>query len=1060
VTPEESKVGDPSLAARGGEPPATCAQHAGAGAFSSPREEAAPSGGRFQILHPHAKGGLGEVFLAHDRELHREVALKEIRAEHVADEDMRARFLMEAEITGGLEHPGVVPVYGLGQYPDGRPFYAMRFIRGQSLREAIQRFHVRRPSADPSGEQKLLLGRLLRVFVDVCNTVAYAHSRGVLHRDLKPDNVMLGPYGETLVVDWGLAKLVQAEEEAVTEAGHAHVASGSGSLRPAISTPAPTQYGTAVGTLGYMSPEQAAGLVDQLGPASDVFSLGAILYTILTGKTSLEDVNSSDWWQATILGRFAPPRKLDPGVAPPLEAICLKAMALDPAQRYGSARELAEDIEAWLADQPVRAWREPWRVRAGRWMRRHRTLVSGAAAALLVALVSLGAGVILLTDANRRVRASRDLAEKRQEDAQRNFRMARTAVDGYLTRVSQDPRLKAHGLEGLRRTLLETAGGFYEKFVQQQPDDADLQWERAWACFRLSEITREVGSKRQALELLDRAQEAFQSLALQYPDNDTYESGVVKCRTQLGILHLDGGRQAEARTVLEEALTKAADLARRHPDVAGLEMDLASIHHSLAKLYIDAKEFDRAEAAYQSALAARRRLAGMNPEAPEFQAELAGTESNLGLLYHLRGRLREAETALSAARDIQQRLVKKHGDAAQYQSDLAATCNNLASLYADLPGRQSDAEGAYRMALEVRQRLAREHSQVAEYRRDLARSHNNLATLYCKHARLREAEEAYHAAELIQQDMADQEPEVPEYRNDLAATLNNLGNLYADAEQPDHAETAYRGAIAIRQRLAVQHPENPDYQNDLATTYNNLGTLCMLAGRLDEADVVYQAALKIRQRLAEKYPQAAAYTIDLATTSVNLGHLAIAQDRPKAALDYCTNAKEALDGRSDVAGHPAARQTLENAHRGCAEALERLGQPAEAIAEWDRAIALATDHRSVLRLERAAALARTGNHVRAADEAAQLITAAGEDGPSLYRLATVLSTAAGAAARDASLAEGERNRLAEQYAIRAIELLRKAQRAGYFKEPAARARLKDDPALAPLRLRKEFQELQ
>ena len=146
--------------------------------------------------------------MAHDQELRREVALKQIQAGHADDPESRARFVREAEITGRLEHPGIVPVYGLGRYADGRPYYAMRFIKGKTLKEAIQQFHEAEvPGRDP-GERILALRKLLRQFLDVCNAVAYAHSRGVLHRDLKPANIMLGPYGETLVVDWGLAKPV------------------------------------------------------------------------------------------------------------------------------------------------------------------------------------------------------------------------------------------------------------------------------------------------------------------------------------------------------------------------------------------------------------------------------------------------------------------------------------------------------------------------------------------------------------------------------------------------------------------------------------------------------------------------------------------------------------------------------------------------------------------------------------------------------------------------------------------------------------------------------------
>ena len=166
------------------------------------------SGQRFRVLRPHAQGGLGAVFVARDEELHREVALKQILDRHADDPHSRARFLVEAEITGKLEHPGVIPVYGLGHDPSGRPFYAMRLVKGESLKEAVARFHrAGGPGRDPR-ERALALRRLLGRFIAVCNTIAYAHSRGVIHRDLKPGNVLLGPFGETLVIDWGLAKVV------------------------------------------------------------------------------------------------------------------------------------------------------------------------------------------------------------------------------------------------------------------------------------------------------------------------------------------------------------------------------------------------------------------------------------------------------------------------------------------------------------------------------------------------------------------------------------------------------------------------------------------------------------------------------------------------------------------------------------------------------------------------------------------------------------------------------------------------------------------------------------
>jgi hypothetical protein len=227
------------------------------------------SGLRFQVLRPHGKGGIGEVFVARDQELNREVALKEMQDPYARDAHNRGRFVREAEITGGLEHPGVVPVYGLGTYSDGRPFYAMRFIQGETLQDSIRKFHA--------GQGDWTLRGLLTRFVTMCNTMAYAHSRGVLHRDLKRANVMLGRYGETLIVDWGLAKAGISGQgslaRGLTEGGSDGLPEPA--LAPCLTDGIETQAGSALGTPSYMSPEQASGRLDLLGPASDIYSLSS-----------------------------------------------------------------------------------------------------------------------------------------------------------------------------------------------------------------------------------------------------------------------------------------------------------------------------------------------------------------------------------------------------------------------------------------------------------------------------------------------------------------------------------------------------------------------------------------------------------------------------------------------------------------------------------------------------------------------------------------------------------------------------------------------------------------
>jgi serine/threonine protein kinase/WD40 repeat protein/tetratricopeptide (TPR) repeat protein len=376
---------------------------------AAPRDTLRDDAVRFKILRPHAQGGLGEVFVAEDGEVPREVALKQMQSRHADDADSRARFLQEAEITGGLEHPNIVPVYGLGTYADGRPYYAMRFIRGESLQEAADRFH--RGDHDSRQKRSFELRKLLDRFIDVCNAVEYAHSRGVLHRDLKPANVMLGRYGETLVVDWGLAKVVRSSDDpSKTPASvAATMQSDERPISPSSSDQAaPTQMGSALGTPQFMSPEQAAGRLDLLSPASDVYSLGATLYYVLTGKPAFDGTSVGDVLRQVQAGETTPARQANRLVDRPLESVCRRAMALRPADRYATARALADDLERWLADEPVKAHRESTWGAAARFTRKHRSwTLAGFLMLITVSLASATAAVFIQNSKVSELRAMR-----------------------------------------------------------------------------------------------------------------------------------------------------------------------------------------------------------------------------------------------------------------------------------------------------------------------------------------------------------------------------------------------------------------------------------------------------------------------------------------------------------------------------------------------------------------------------------------------------------------------------------------------------------------------------
>ncbi|MFN0018316.1 MAG: protein kinase domain-containing protein [Pirellulaceae bacterium] len=432
--------------------------------------------GRYHKLRHHADGGQGRVFVADDTELHREVALKENKPEFAYDPENRSRLVMEAEITGGLEHPGIVPVYGLGAYSDGRPYYAMRFIRGDNLEDAIKQFHAAEKPSRDAAERSLAFRQLLRRFVDVCNAVAYAHSRGVVHRDLKPKNVMLGKFGETLVVDWGLAK--SGAKDAKLEISSIGSAAET-TLRPVSgSSIEATMEGTQIGTPAFMSPEQADGRIQELGPASDIYSLGSTLYLLLTGRYPFSAPTKVEVLAKVKLGKFTSPREIRPATPPALDAICCRAMALQAKDRYANALALATEIEHWLADEPVDAYPEPWTVRLGRWGRRHKAAVTGAGVFLLCATIGLAISTGLISAEQQRTEKQRNLAVD-------NYKISRDQSFNIIKLIeSSEPEFARVPIFHERRAeLLQTASNACRKYLEQDQDNAELK-QRAANIFR------------------------------------------------------------------------------------------------------------------------------------------------------------------------------------------------------------------------------------------------------------------------------------------------------------------------------------------------------------------------------------------------------------------------------------------------------------------------------------------------------------------------------------------------------------------------------------------------
>jgi len=300
---------------------------------------------KYRPLEELGRGGMSTVYLAEDTVLGRKVALKVVSTAAARPEFVE-RMRAEARVIARLEHPGIVPVHDAGMLPDGRVFYAMKRVDGKRLDELAR---------------AMALPERLRAFQRICEAVAFAHAHGVVHRDLKPENVMIGPFGEVLVMDWGVAKVL---------ADGAGESSVSPTRAPSASS---TAAGTIVGTLAYVAPEQAEGSTDRVGTPADIYALGAILHFLLTGRAPFDAVAAERRARGEARLAPAPPRRIDPDAPRPLEAIVLRAMAAEPQERYAAASDVAAEVARFLDGERVVSHREGLFERAERYFSRYRT---------------------------------------------------------------------------------------------------------------------------------------------------------------------------------------------------------------------------------------------------------------------------------------------------------------------------------------------------------------------------------------------------------------------------------------------------------------------------------------------------------------------------------------------------------------------------------------------------------------------------------------------------------------------------------------------------------------
>jgi eukaryotic-like serine/threonine-protein kinase len=767
-----------------------------------------PSGSRlldrFTVLRRIDSGGMADVYLVHEDDFDRDLALKVIRQDLHESELNRNRFLNEAKLLGQLQNQNIVPVHRFGELEDGRPYYAMRFVRGASLMEAITRFH---DAGSTPREQVLALHGLLRRFIDVCNAVAYAHSRGVLHRDIKPANIIFGEdgeFGETFLVDWGLAKLLLP-----TNPGPK---GEEGASRPTDAGPCVSQPGSVSGTPQYMSPEQARAEPDKIGSASDIYSLGATLYCMLTGRPPFEDDSLSVVLRKVQTGQFPPPRHVRNAIPRALEAACLKAMALEPQDRYSSARALAQDIEAWMADEPVSAWREPFAERVRRWMKQNRTAVTGTAVALLAGVIGLGAVTGIQSRHNRQlVKANTATTEAKNKTEAAlaksdESRRRAEAVLGFLeddVLASARPKGKERGLgvDVTVRKAIDTAEPKVAGAFKDQPIvEADIR-------DTLGRTYQYVGEFQLAIRQFERALDLRRTtLGLDHSDT-------LKGCNDLAFTYWLAGRIDESVALNESTLKlREANLGPDHPDTLNSRNGLAEAYRAAGR---------RAEAIALHGAALKLMEAKLGPNHPE----TLRCRSNLAEAYRAAGDNTDLSMLPETLKLMEATLGRDHPDTLWCRSHLAEAYR--------WTGRIDEAIALHESTLKLREsNLGLDHP-------DTLTSRNNLAIAYQYAGRFPEAIAMHEGT--IQLSTSKLGPDHPE----TLRTRSNLAATFLDVDRVTDAMRMNEQTLKMRERkLGPDHPDTLYTRFWVARGYDK-------QGRWHDAEALWREILARRRKAAK-----------------------------------------------------------------------------------------------------------------------------------------------------------------------------------------------------------------
>ncbi len=975
-----------------------------------------PSPAGFDLLGEIGRGGMGVVFRARDTAFHRDVAVKVLLSD--PDSPAAKRFADEARITAQLQHPGIPAVHQTGTLPDGRPYLVMKLIQGRTLAALLK-------------ERGHGSAKWLGVFEGICQAVGSAHANGVTHRDLKPANVMVGAFGEVQVMDWGLAKHVanvgrDGQAESVSErSGPSTVIHPTGlpatiavTLPPAADgqsvtrsqapvadtdrgggsgTPQGTRLGTILGTPAYMSPEQARGEVDRLDCRTDVFALGAMLCELLTGTPPLTG-KVPDVLTAAAAGRFADAlARLDGcGEDPALVALAKRCLGTNPQDRPADASAVAAAVALFRGETEARAKRaevEKAEATVQAAEQRKRRRVQGWLGGVAVAFLLAGvAGTgVGLVQAERR-RGEADEARGREKER----------ADAAETAEAAERRAKedvARGKEELQKT-------------------------------------------NDALVKANAAEQAARALA---QDAEDAAVQILVEGTNDAVRNLIGSKSAlgpQETAYLEGMVKRWRTFADRTGDDDRSRLVRASAHQQLGLLWGKLGLPDRAEADFRAACDLLEKLTA---DQPDRRGMLLVCLHQLSLAERAQFKLKEAEKRLRRVLDLL-RLDGPWAGRVPDRLDKSASAHIDLGAVLDEGDKRKEAEKEYRTGLKECDQLlaAKPDDRAVQVTRGTGLT--NLGLLLGDTDRPDEAEGLFREAVRQYAALAKAEPGSTHYRADLAGVHTHLGQLLRVKREFGESEAELRAGLAILVKLAADSPAVPTFRAALAVTHGHLGLLLADRKKVEAAAKEYKAGIAIQEKLIAEQPKATGYQVELAGGCCNLGELLRANGQPADSLEWFDKAVKALTPLVQNANEdPLARPFLFISHWRRAHARAQTGKHADAVTDWDRVLALVDPSgRLPFRVERMASLAAAGKVSEAVAEADAVLKRAGWSGDQFVQFAAVYAVASGSV-------EGK----ADEYALKAVELLTKATKSG-FKDVA---RLKADKQLDPLRDRDDFKAL-